>query len=196
MDLNARLARRERDELESLMDMRGPGLDGPMQGSVTRVHGLLTSIVSGPMVMPSEWLPMIFHDPDDARWESPKQVRRAMSLIMRLHNEIASDLSFGGRQYSIIIDRICDGADALELADDWCRGYTRGIAIRQAEWKEAIEAPELQAAFLPILSIAQPTNPDLDPVENLKTYRAMVDVLPQCAVEISEWWRKRRVASK
>jgi hypothetical protein len=25
--------------------------------------------------------------------------------------------------------------------------------------------------------------------------RRMVDVLPECAVEISEWWRKKRVAS-
>jgi hypothetical protein len=37
------------------MEVRDPSLDGPMQGSITRVHGLLTSIVSGPMVMPSEW---------------------------------------------------------------------------------------------------------------------------------------------
>ena len=195
MDLRSRLSRQERDEIETLMDVRDPSLDGPMQGSITRVHGLLTSIVSGPMVMPSEWLPVIFDDPDEVGWESPEQAQRAMSLIMRFHNEIASDLSSGGRRYSIIIDRIGDGADALELADDWCRGYALGIAMREDEWKEAMEVPELQEAFLPILAIAHSEKPGLDPIKNAQTYQAMVDVLPDCAVEISEWWRKQRVVS-
>jgi hypothetical protein len=45
------------------------------------------------------------------------------------------------------------------------------------------------------LAIAHPEKPGLDPVEDFKTYQAMVDVLPNCAVEISEWWRKKRVVS-
>jgi uncharacterized protein len=195
VDLRSRLSGQERDELETLMEVRDPSLDGPMQGSITRVHGLLTSIVSGPMVMPSEWLPVIFYDPDEVGWESPEQARRAMSLIMRFHNEIASDLGSGGRQYSIIVDRIGDGADALELADDWCRGYALGIAMREDEWKEAMELPELQEAFLPILAIAHGEKPGLDPIKNAQPYQAMVDVLPECAVEISDWWREQRVAS-
>jgi yecA family protein len=32
---------------------------------ITRVHGFMTSVVCGPMVMPSEWLPAIFYDPDE-----------------------------------------------------------------------------------------------------------------------------------
>jgi hypothetical protein len=72
------------------------------------------------MVMPSEWIPVIFNDPG---WESPEQAQRAMTLLMRFHSEIASDLSPNGRRYSIIIDRLGDGADAIDLADDWCWGY-------------------------------------------------------------------------
>jgi uncharacterized protein len=195
VDLKSRLSHKERDELETLMDVRDPSLVGPMQGSITRVHGLLTSIVSGPMVMPSEWIPVVFNDPNDVGWESQEQAQRAMSLLMRFHNEISSDLSSGGRQYSIIIDRLGDGADAIELADDWCRGYALGIAMREDEWKEAMEVPELQEAFLPILAIAHSEKPGLDPIENPRTYQAMVDVLPDCAVEIAEWWRKKRVVS-
>jgi hypothetical protein len=82
VDLRSRLFQQERDELETLMDVRDPSLDGPMQGSITRVHGLLTSIVSGPILMPSEWLPVIFNDPDEMGWESQEQAQRAMSLVM------------------------------------------------------------------------------------------------------------------
>ncbi len=195
MDLRSRLSRQERDELETLMDVRDPSLAGPMQGSITRVHGFLTSVASGPIVMPSEWLPVIFYDPDETGWESPEQAQRAMSLIMRFHNEIVSDLSSGGRRYSIIIDRLGDGDDALELADDWCRGYALGFAMREDEWKEAMELPELQEAFLPILALAHSEKPGLDPIKNAHAYQAMVDLLPECAVEISEWWRKQRSAT-
>jgi yecA family protein len=147
------------------------------------------------MVMPSEWIPVIFYDPDKVGWESPEQAQRATSLVMRLYNEILSDLGSGGRRYSIIIDRLGDGADSLELADDWCRGYALGIAMREDQWKEAMDVPELRDAFRPILEIADTEKSGLDPIKNAQTYQAMVDVLPACAVEISEWWRKQRVAS-
>lgn len=194
MDLKAGLSQKERDQLEGLMDVRDPGLDGPMQGSISRVHGFLTAIACGPMVMPSEWIPLIFHDPDDVGWESQEQAQAALGLLMRLYNEIVADLSPLSRRYGIMIDRLGDGEDAIDLADDWCRGYTLGIALREDEWKEAMESPELQAAFLPILSIARPQKSGLHPVENFQRYQAFVDELPECAVQISEWWRKKRMA--
>lgn len=195
MDLRTRLPEKERDELEALMEARDPGLAGPMQGSITRVHGFLTSVLSGPMVAPSEWIPVIFGDPGDVAWETMDQARRAMTLIMRFYNEISADFAPGGRRYSILIDRIGDRPDTLDLADDWCRGYTLGIALREDEWKEAMEASELQEAFIPILAIANPEKTGFDPLENPEKYAELVDVLPNCAVEIYEWWRKKLVAS-
>ena len=196
MDLKRRLTKEERDELESLMDVRDPTFAGPMQGSVTRVHGFLTSVVSGPIIVPSEWIPVIFWDEGDHGWESMKQAQRAMNLVMRFYNEIASDLGPGARRYSILIDRCGDRLDTLDLAIDWCRGYMLGIAMREDEWKEPMESADLQEAFLPILAGAHPMEfPDIDPVKNPETYQAMLDDLPDCAVKIHEWWRKKFVAS-
>jgi len=196
MDLKRRLTKKERDELEDLMEVRDPHFSGPMQGSITRVHGFLTSIVSGPMVVPSEWIPVVFGDDEDHPWETMEQAQRAMGLLMRFYNEISSDLGPGGRRYSILIDSLGDRPDTLELADDWCTGYTLGFALREDEWKEAMEVPELQQAFLPILLTAHPKKaPDLDPFDSPGTYAAMLDALPNCAFEIYEWWRKKCVAS-
>jgi uncharacterized protein len=194
IDLKRRVSKKERDELEALMDVRDPALSGPMQGSITRVHGFLTSVISGPMIVPSEWIPVIFGDPDKTAWETMDQARRAMGLIMRFYNEISSDLASGGR-YSILIDRIGDRPDTLDLADDWCRGYALGIAMREDEWKEPMEAAELQEAFIPILALAHPEKTGFDPLKNPEKYEELVDVLPNCAVEIYEWWRKKLVAS-
>ncbi len=196
MDLKRHLTQKERDELESLMEARDPHFTGPMQGSITRVHGFLTSIVSGPIVPPSQWVPMVFADDGDHPWETAEQAQRAMGLLMRLNNEIASDLLGGGRRYSILIDRLGDPPDTLDLADDWCKGYTLAFALREDEWQEAMDAPELREAFQPILAIARPkTSPELDPVENPEAYAATVDRLPDCATQIYDWWRKKLFAS-
>ncbi len=156
MVLKRRLTKKERDEFEALMEVRDPLFTGPMQGSITRVHGFLTSILSGPMVMPSEWIPAVFGPDEDSAWDTMEQAQRATSLLMRFYNEILDDLRPGGNRYSILIDRLGDRDDAVDFADDWCTGYTLGFALREDEWKEAMEAPELQEAFVPILLLAHP----------------------------------------
>jgi len=80
------------------------------------------------MVLPSEWIPVVLGSDDDAAWETMEQAKRAMSQLMRFYDEIVSDLGAGSR-YSIIIDRLGDPPDELDLADDWCRGYALGFAF-------------------------------------------------------------------
>lgn len=191
MGIAARLSAKQRDELEALMEARNP--DGLLAATITRLHGFLASVVSGPMVVPSEWMPVIFGGPDDRAWETMDQARDAMSLVMSFYNEISSDLGQRGRRYSILIDRLGDEPDTIDLADDWCKGYLFGIALRQDEWKEAMDDPELSHSFVPILAIAGSV--DLDPFDNRENYQAMVDMLPNCAVQIYEWWRSKLVAS-
>lgn len=193
MDIKSRLSAKERDELESLTEMRNP--DGPLAGTITRLHGFLTSVVSGPMVVPSEWMPVIFGVSDDRAWETMEQAKRAMSLVMRFYNEVSSDLSASGRRYSILIDRIGSQPDTLDLADDWCKGYLLGISLREDEWKEAMDDPELSRCFAPILAIASPERVGLDPIDKPEKYEEMIEMLPNCAVEISEWWRRNLVAA-
>ena len=52
IDLKRRLTKKERGELEALMRVRDPQCAGAMECSITRLHGFLTSVVSGPMVVP------------------------------------------------------------------------------------------------------------------------------------------------
>jgi uncharacterized protein len=198
VDLKARLSKKERDQLEMLMEARDPGHDGPMHCSLPRVQGFLTAIACGPMVMPSEWIEVIFHDPADVGWESQQQAQAAMTLLMRFHNEIVADLEPRGRRYSIMTDRLGDEAEYLDLADNWCRGYVLGIGMREDEWNEAMEAPELRTAFLAIFTMADPKRVWTDIAKDSKAYQALealIGDLPNCAVQISDWWRKQRVAS-
>jgi len=192
MEIHSPLSAKERDELESLMEARN--LEGPLADSITLVHGFFTSVVSGPMITPSEWIPVVFGGSDDRAWQTMDQARSAMSLLMRFYNEVASSLHPDAAQYGILVDRLGDEADTSDFADDWCKGYLAGIALREDEWKEAMEDPQLSPSFLPILAIASPGRIGMDVLDT--TDRAeMLDALPKCAVEIYEWWRKKLLPS-
>ncbi len=50
---------------------------------------------------------------------------------MRFYDEVVADLLDRAR-YGISIDRIGDELDALDIADDWCKGYLVGVALLTA----------------------------------------------------------------
>ncbi len=120
-----------------------------------------------------------------------RQAKRATTLLMRFYNAIVSELAGEDRRsYAILLNRIGDPPDTMDLADDWCKGYAIGMALREGEWKAAMAAPAIEDAFVPIFLLAEPgSEADLDPIENPENCAEMVDSLPKCAFEIYEWWR-------
>lgn len=176
------------------MDDRYP--EGPLGGSVTRLHGFLTSVNSGPVVMPSEWMPIVFGDSQAREWGNMNEVQRAMDLLMRFNNEVAGDLLGPPDRFSIMIDRIGEPPDTEDFADDWCKGYSIGIALREDEWQEPMQDQEMLEFFLPILAIVSPKELGLDSViKDRAQYRQIIQTLPSCAFAIYGWWRKQLGAS-
>ncbi len=187
MKRQARLSAGERETLEEIMEERHP--DGPIGASVTRLHGFFTSVVTGPVVMPSEWIATVFGDPGDSEWKSMDEARRAMDLLMRFYNEVAFDLQSDPETFGIIIDRIGDEPDAFDLADDWCRGYLVGVELRPDEWLRARDDSAIRDHFVSIEAVADRSKSGLDPFAKPDEYRAVLDLLPNAAVEIYDWWR-------
>lgn len=124
-----------------------------LQASATALHGFLTSVVSGPPVLPSEWIPVVFRIDQSEGWETLKQAQRAMTLLMRFYNEVVADLAEESGRYGVLLDRIGDAPDTVDFADDWCTGYLAGVALCEDAWREPMAAPELRAAFAPILAL-------------------------------------------
>jgi yecA family protein len=183
-----RLSRTERDELTALLESHNP--DGPLAGSITALHGFCSAVVSGPMVMPSDWLPLVFGGEDDRTVGTEQQARRALDLLMRFYNEIATELDRGDR-YRVLLDRFGDPPHTYFIVERWCEGYLYGMSLRASEWLEAMSDDELSLAFAPIASIQAPEmSRDLrrkDP----KAYLDLIDALPTAVFEIHRWWRRK-----
>jgi yecA family protein len=185
-----RLSSDERKELESLMALRDPHFDGVLAGSVPALHGFLTSLISGPAVLQSEWIQLIFGNDEAEGWPTMKQAKRAMTLLKRFYNEVVADLAGENGRYGILLDRIGDPPYTVDVADDWCKGYLAGMALRQDDWRVPLAMPELKWALAPILGLAsRAERANLNPFDHPNEYRAVLNSLPRCAVQIYNWWR-------
>jgi uncharacterized protein len=187
-DFAAPLSDEERDELEVLIESNYP--DGTLGGAATCLHGFFTSVISGPLVKPTEWLEVVFGDSFDRKWKNRDQLHRATDLIMRFNTEVAHGLMRD--DFGVLLQQPNDQPDEEILANEWCRGYIVGMSLRGEEWKPAIEDDEISPYISPIVAIADPETTGLDKYLSVrKHYDEALALLPASAVAIYNWWRER-----
>lgn len=189
--LSRRLTKRERDRLEQIMEKRNP--NGPLDASVTALHGFLTAIISGPRIPTSEWTDVVFGHDSEKAFETIDEARRAYTLLMRFNNEVAAALlPDDDTQFQIMIDQIGEPPEHLIFADDWCRGYMVGMSLRNDDWEAAAADPDFRSNLEPIFALGDPGRvgrPPIDP--DAEEYVALMDRLPDSAEEIWDWWRTK-----
>jgi uncharacterized protein len=186
-DFAAPLSDKERDELEVLIESNYP--DGTLGGAATCLHGFFTSVISGPLIKPTEWLEVVFGDSYDVKWDRD-HLHRATDLIMRFNNEVAAGLV--SDDFGVLLQQPNDESETEIRADEWCRGYIVGMSLRSEEWKPAIEDDAISPFISPIVAIADPEETGLDKYLSVrKHYDEALILLPSSAVAIYNWWRER-----
>ena len=99
MDLARQLDPDERTRLYALLRSVNP--HGPFSESLAQLHGFFSSVVSGPLVQPSEWLPIVLGPDDDEHgWESMEQAKDGLNLLMRFYNQVAIEFQRGPNTYT------------------------------------------------------------------------------------------------
>ncbi|NVK89639.1 MAG: UPF0149 family protein [Gammaproteobacteria bacterium] len=135
MELITPLNERELDSLEaSLQELKAMDL--------STFDGFCTALVSSPQLLGSEvWLPQVLST------TSSEQAQAIIPMLVRHLNGIESILSRAPEQFDPIF-RERDLHDSIDLVvENWCRGYTKGIALNASDWQSA----DLQAMLYPIL---------------------------------------------
>jgi uncharacterized protein len=134
-DLFSPLTVQEYDELdEFLLSLDADeGICG-----VSELDGFFTAVVSGPeMIAPSQWLPMIWGDDEDAPvWESEQEFQRIFGLLIRLMNSISATLMEEPMEFEPCFLESTVGGDRVEIVDNWCSGYMKAVALHSQLWEE------------------------------------------------------------
>ena len=128
LPLIAPLTDEELDALEeTLLDY---GNDDSVLG-VSELDGFFTAIVSGPeLIPPSRWLPALWGGADkQPEWENQQQIQDFMAILIQHMNQIVSSLMQNPEQFEPIFNMNSFTEEPVLIAEEWCFGYMRGVAL-------------------------------------------------------------------
>ena len=179
------LNRAERDDLSDFLATT------PGAMPFLEAHGFLTAIVSAPTtIMPSIWQPEML---GERRFSSMEQAQHVLGLVMRLYNQIVTDLNAGQQ----ITPSDADDDD-IEL---WCAGY-----LHAAHMDDVWLADERGTLFLfPMAVLAGEVdlvgeqdsagNVIKDPAPQVRRCRDALDETVHEANQYWTAWRRKSVAA-
>ena len=127
-ELRRPLGRAELEDLSEFLAATPKAMPFP------EAHGFLTGIASAPTtIMPSEWQPEMLGEP---RFVSTEQAQHVIGLVMRLYNQILTDLN----EDNPLAPPNSDAEGAIRL---WCTGYLKAARMDDV-WRD----DERSAVFL------------------------------------------------
>lgn len=117
---------------------------------VAELDGLLTAVLSGPTaVEPSQWLVAVWGGEKRVpKWKNEREMTRFMDLCFQHLNDIADRLADFPDQFDPLFGvREMEGQEFV-VAEEWCYGYMRGVALSDWSALPASLQPALDAIAL------------------------------------------------
>jgi uncharacterized protein len=157
------------------------------------LDGFLTAVAIGPeLVMPSEWLPVIWGD-GAPEFETVEQAQHIINVIMVRYNDI--------------LHRLQGHPDGIEplfwetpagdvIAGDWAEGFMDGVALRKDAWHPLFHSDEGAALLAPILAFIHDPDDEVaaegSADERAAVRAAAADLIPPSVHAIDAYWKARR----
>lgn len=157
------------------------------------LDGFLTAIAIGPeMIMPSEWLPVIWGGEEPA-FEDLGEAQRILSLIMARYNEIISTLDADAEDWEPVF---WEGPEGEVIVTDWAAGFMDAVRLRAHAWQPLIEDREAGSLMMPIVFAGSEQDladeMGLDPDQAEELLKSAAEDIPICVIGIDLFWKERR----
>jgi uncharacterized protein len=127
--------------------------------NLEELDGFFAALICGPdHVYPSEYLPEIWGGEmaDEEAFESQQELKGFLDLIMRHWNVVAETLQSG----DVFLPLLLEDDRGIAHANDWARGFMRGMDLRREDWAELLDDEEHGGWLIPILALAHEHDPD------------------------------------
>lgn len=174
------------DELDALLlaipeeagGMLLPELDGFFAGLV----------VSPEMILPGEWLPLVWGENGTEVFETLEDMQRLTDLVMRHYNDVASSLT-PGSEYGPIYDE--DKTTGEIMWELWVTGFEQAMRLRSDSWERIVQSGDEEAAasvnmMLALYGIAEGQS-DLPRKSIRELTEQAPDLIPNLVVTINGW---------
>ncbi|MCC6890130.1 MAG: UPF0149 family protein [Hyphomicrobiales bacterium] len=178
----------DRVDLEALDDFLMSERAPPDSMLLSDLDGFLTGIAVGPeLVMPSEWLPLVFGG-DGPVFADLDESRAILGIIMARYNEILRQVA----------DDTCDPVfwadrDGTLIAADWAEGFLQAIMLRADAWAPLFKSRPDNRLLYPILVLCGDENGEsllgIPPEEEDRMMEEATGYIPDSVVAIAAYWR-------
>lgn len=156
--------------------------------NASELDGYFTALVSSPVQVDiAEWFPAIWggQNPD---WQSPDEGKRFIELSVRHINALAAQLAMDAQAFKPRFEQTEHQGQPLTLAEEWCFGYLRGVAV--GNWPE-LPAP-LAAQLQAIAFCAEQDNFE-PPVDlDVAQHRQQIEAIETAVHALHDHWLAQR----
>ena len=132
-------------ELETLANLLH---DLPMENdgmNVAELDGFVAGLLVCPdMIMPSEWLPIVWGDDVVASFRGEEQATSTHGAVMDHYNRIAKLLASSPDDYQALFG--VDPNSDETLWEPWISGFERAMRLRPDSWEDIVESDDEEAA--------------------------------------------------
>jgi uncharacterized protein len=170
-----------------LMSERSP----PESMMLSDLDGFLTGIAVGPeLVMPSEWLPVVFGG-GAPEFADEAEAKAILDAIMGRYNEILRQIADDD------LDPVFwAGRDGTLIAADWAEGFLQAIMLRADAWERLFRSKRDGQLLVPILALCGDENGEsllgIPPDEEDRVMEEAAEFIPACVAAIDAYWRAKR----
>lgn len=119
--------------------------------NLEEVDGFFAALVCAPaLVPPSGYLPEILGDEQsEPILKSLEEAQNFFDLLMRYWNSVVTRLSSG----QVFVPFLLKHSDGLAYGNDWARGFMRGIALGEDDWRGLFHDDNEFGKMIPILAL-------------------------------------------
>ena len=154
------------------------------------LDGFVTALIVCPeMVMPSEWLPIVWGDEDEAGFGSLGQAQATIGAVMSYYNRVAKGLAQSPPEYEAIFGS--DPNSDETLWEPWISGFERAMRLRPEAWEVTLESDdeEVRSAIPMILALHEIDvgTSSLDDAAVDELDEIAPDLIPQMVLALNAW---------
>ena len=156
------------------------------------LDGFLTGIVVGPeMIMPSEWLPIVFGG-ELPEFQNSIEAQSILSAVMALYNEIVRGFQ---REPPNLEPIFWETDDGWVIAADSAEGFHDAIKLSRAAWQPLYDDEKGSELLKPILTLCsdEAGGPYLkiNPSQEAELMRKATDEIVDSVIAIHAFWKRR-----
>src|SRR5439155_3679221 len=125
---------------------------------------------------------------DTCEFENLDEANGILSLIMRHWNTIAGTLYAGEPHLPVLLE----ADNGVAAANDWARGFMRGVQLRQEAWADLISDEDHGGSILPMMMLSHEHDPDPEMRPNTITPEQREDIIQHMAAGLMRIYRYYR----